>query len=573
MKISVVVPTYNRARFVVRTITSLIEQTLAPVDIVVVDNGSTDDTAAVVHDMKSSVKRLRHILEPQLGVSRVRNRGAAEASGNLVAFLDDDAVASPHWLEALADAALSLPSAAAFAGPIGLRWTRSAPAWVQGLEGWYGRFDLGEERKTIDYPLYPFASNVAFRREAFLSAGGFPVELGPRGGHRIANEEDGLFRRVAERGWTVVYEPTALVYHWVHAERLSRRYLLRRSFTQGKSDVLVDAIFAPSRSRSVRARRSLAAAEDAIDAGRIALKRRRDAIPLGALIASSASVGRAVQDGRLSLAIRPRARPSPVETPPASGLTAAQLGAFDRDGFVRIPGAFQGVDAMQDRMWGFLARRGINRDDPATWPTGDVRHLQKLLRDAAFMPIGGPGTTAAIDDLLGPGRWARPEHWGEFLVTFPDSRRRWTVPTLWHTDAAYHDPLWPLLGVMVFSFLNDVEHRGGGTLVAAGSHRLVARFVAERLNVCEEKSSLTRKAFYQSHPWLADLLTTDDDAQRYDRLFTETDIDGLPARVVELTGNGGDIVIAHPLLAHCVSPNCARQPRFMRILRPRLRAE
>src|SRR5579864_2159978 len=100
MKISVVVPTYNRARSVMRTIVSLTEQTLPPMEIVVIDNGSTDDTGDVVRDLARGVRRLRHIVEPRLGVSRARNRGAGEASGELVAFLDDDAVAAPEWLEA-----------------------------------------------------------------------------------------------------------------------------------------------------------------------------------------------------------------------------------------------------------------------------------------------------------------------------------------------------------------------------------------------------------------------------------------------------------------------------------------
>src|SRR5207244_4563830 len=131
-----------------------------------------------------------------------------------------------------------------------------SPDWVSGLDGWYGRFDLGEQPQPIEYPAFPYASNLVFRREAFLSAGGFPVELGPRGARRIANEEDGLFRRVADRGWTVMYEPRAGVYHWVHAERVSRRYILRRSIVQGRSEVVVDSLFEPSRSRADRLHRA-----------------------------------------------------------------------------------------------------------------------------------------------------------------------------------------------------------------------------------------------------------------------------------------------------------------------------
>lgn len=304
MKISVVVPTYNRSRFAARAIRSLTEQTLAPAEIIVVDNGSTDDTDAVLRDLAAMVGGLRHFVEPRLGVSVARNRGATEASGELVAFLDDDAVASHQWLEVLADAALHSPGAAALGGPIALRWTRPAPAWMLGLESWYGQFDLGKERKTIDYPVYPFASNLAFRREAFLSVGGFPVELGPRGRHRIPNEENGLFRRVSERGGIVVYEPRAVVYHWVHAERLTRQYLLRRGFAQGRGDVLVDAIFAPSRTRIQRVQRSVDAVGDALGASRISLTQRLRGNPMRALLAASTSLGRAVQEARIATAPR-----------------------------------------------------------------------------------------------------------------------------------------------------------------------------------------------------------------------------------------------------------------------------
>ena len=570
MKVTVVIPTYNRSQFAARAVTSLTEQTLAPAEIIVMDNGSTDDTSAVVRDMTTRVRRLRHIVEPELGVSVARNRGAAEASGDLVAFLDDDAVAGPRWLEALVDAAAGTPGAAAVAGPIGLRWPLRAPAWLSGLEGWYGHFDLGDQARSIDYPLFPFASNVAFRREAFLSVGGFPVELGPRGARRIANEEDGLFRRVSERGWTVLYEPRAQVYHWVHRERLSRRYLLRRGFTQGASEVLVDALFTPSRTRVERAGRSARAASEAVGAVAIAARRRSQGAPMRALMAAGTSLGSAACEAKLATRVRQHETASACRTTPL-GLSPGQREHFDREGYVRVANAFEHAEDMEDRMWAFLSRRGIARHDRSTWPTGDCRHLQKLLRLAVFMPIGGSTTSAAIDDLLGPGRWVRPEHWGEFLVTFPAPERQWCVPSLWHTDAAYTDPLAPLPGIMVFSFLNHVRHRGGGTLVLAGSHRLVARFAANHPEAGHETSAATRRAFYQSHGWLAGLLDGTQEPDRFERLAAGADIDGLPARLVELTGDPGDIVIAHPLLAHCISPNCGQQPRFMRITRPRAR--
>jgi GT2 family glycosyltransferase len=298
--ISVVVPTYRRPGFVARTLASLAAQELPPNEVLVVDNAADDETAAVVARLSATVPGLRRVVEPRLGVSAARNRGAAEARAELVAFLDDDAVASAGWLQALAGAARDLPGAVALAGPIHLRWSRRCPAWLEGLESWYGHFDLGPRRAPIAYPQFPFASNLAFRRAALQAVGGFPVELGPRGATRIANEEDGLFRRLHERGWPVAYEPGALVYHWVHEERLSRRYLLRRSFTQGRSDVVVDDLFA-TRPRARRAGRAMGDVVGAVAAGVTAVTGRRDGASMRALVAAGTCLGSAVQEARLGL--------------------------------------------------------------------------------------------------------------------------------------------------------------------------------------------------------------------------------------------------------------------------------
>lgn len=565
MKISVVIPTHNRSRGVVETVMSLVAQTRAPTEIIVVDNASSDDTEEVVARLKQTVRRLRYIYEPRLGVSAARNRGATESRSSLIAFLDDDAVASGDWLARLHDTMEQSPWIAAASGPIELRWTRPAPPWVRGLEGWYGRFDLGPDPKAIEYPLFPYASNLMFRREAFLSIGGFPIELGPRGKLRIANEEDGLFRRFAERKWLVMYEPRALVHHWVHLDRLSRRYLLNRGVTQGKSEVLVDALLGADRRRTERLGRGIRSAQNAWSAALVALDDRSPDHRMRALMTSAVGVGAALGEARF--AFRPRPHRSTGETR-QPGLTEEQRLSFQRDGFVRIPGAFDGAAQMEEAIWRFFARRGVDRHDRSTWPSGEARHLQKLLTEPAFMGIGGNRTTAAIDALMG-AQWIRPDHWGELLVTFPDRDRPWTVPTLWHTDARYDDPLEPPGGLVVFSFINSVEHRGGGTLVLAGSHRLIARHFASDRGVGERATAAMRREFYQSHPWLEELVTAGPDPHRWTHLSAEVLIDGLPARMVELTGEPGEIVLVHPLLAHCIAVNGGTQPRFMRVVRPR----
>jgi hypothetical protein len=254
-------------------------------------------------------------------------------------------------------------------------------------------------------------------------------------------------------------------------------------------------------------------------------------------------------------------------------LTEEQLADFGRDGFVRVPGAFtrDEAGAMEGLVWRHLETRDMRRDDPTTWHTGSIHHLQGLRGDPVFAPILGPTTCEAIDDVLGAGRWKRPGNAGQFLVTFPSPRATWHVPTgIWHSDASYLDPLTPPAGVWVFSFLNRVGPGAGGTLIIGGSPAIIARWAATRPTIGAEKSKTTRLAFYRSHPWLADLVTAGDEPARTDRLLAPTDVDGLPVRVVELTGEPGDIVLAHPLIAHCVAPACGAQPRMMRIARPRV---
>jgi len=97
--VSIVVPTYNRAYCLPRTIDSALTQTYAPVEVIVVDDGSKDDTAAVVQARYGSDARVRMISQPNAGVAVARNTGMTAARGDYVALLDSDDVWQPWKLE------------------------------------------------------------------------------------------------------------------------------------------------------------------------------------------------------------------------------------------------------------------------------------------------------------------------------------------------------------------------------------------------------------------------------------------------------------------------------------------
>jgi hypothetical protein len=251
------------------------------------------------------------------------------------------------------------------------------------------------------------------------------------------------------------------------------------------------------------------------------------------------------------------------------GDRARQREQFARDGLRRFRRAIEPASGLADGVWAHLARRGIVRDDPTTWPSGAVHHLAGVGSSRALER----GCAGALDAHFGIGRWTTPRSGGQVVVTFPEPRT-WALPTkVWHTDSPYTEPLEPVFGALMFVFLERVARGGGGTLVIAGSHRIAARFAGSRPTVATEKMAVSRKAFFRSHPWLTALTSDDSEPEsRMDRFSTEADLDGLPARVVELTGEAGDIVIAHPLTAHCAAPNCGDRPRMMRIARPRVTA-
>lgn len=97
-KVSVIIPTFNRAHILARAIASVLEQTDANLELIVVDDGSSDDTAALIKTFVDP--RLRYVQQPRnLGVSAARNRGIAEARGEWLAFLDSDDLWLPQKLE------------------------------------------------------------------------------------------------------------------------------------------------------------------------------------------------------------------------------------------------------------------------------------------------------------------------------------------------------------------------------------------------------------------------------------------------------------------------------------------
>ncbi|MDZ7959850.1 MAG: glycosyltransferase family A protein [Aulosira sp. DedQUE10] len=240
IQISAIICTHNRDTYLGAAIDSLLAQDFAAdFEVVVVDNKSSDRTKEVVQQ-RASNPRLKYVFEPTIGLSVARNTGAKLASGKILAYLDDDAVASERWLSVFYDAYQNNSQLAIAGGQVTLLWPQDVqqPRWLSpGLAANLGAYDLGDSTIYIDKPsLTPRGLNYCIRRSFLEEIGGFDPHLGRVGKNLLSNEELQMTEFALQKGWQVAYLPTALVAHNVAPERLKRSWFLNRGWWQGISE-------------------------------------------------------------------------------------------------------------------------------------------------------------------------------------------------------------------------------------------------------------------------------------------------------------------------------------------------
>ena len=244
MKLSVIVCTHNRAHLMPDLLNDL--RGLVPpeghgVEVLFVDNASSDDTyQLLVNAAKSLPFPMSVIKESSLGISFARNRGALEACGDYVVFLDDDARPDPKWLQAYARGFEEWQPDVA-GGPIVPYGDRPLPRWLDepsGLHGPYlAHFDRGPQTCWLEGSGTVWGGNMAFHRKTLLAVGGFDTALGPRGhATRAATEDAEVQLRIIGRGGRVLYVHDAQVRHLISPERLRLGYFLRTRYERGISN-------------------------------------------------------------------------------------------------------------------------------------------------------------------------------------------------------------------------------------------------------------------------------------------------------------------------------------------------
>ena len=275
--VSIVIPTRNRARYLEVALASLAAQEFdAGYEVLVVDDGSTDDTAAVV-------ERARHRYLGQsraMGLNAARNAGVSASAAPVIAFLDDDVFAPAHWLRAVRDGAVNHPEFEAFGGPIRARFEGRSPSSCGRERPPITTLDLGPQDREADLV---WGANMAIRRTAFELVGPFDESIANHG-----DEEEWLLRLRAAGG-RIAYVADAGVDHRRVAEDADLLSLARAAYRRGQAARLSNERrgIAPSVTREAR------------DLAGCAWHMVRYACPQGAIMGAQSA-------GRLTTAVRTR---------------------------------------------------------------------------------------------------------------------------------------------------------------------------------------------------------------------------------------------------------------------------
>jgi len=242
-RISAVICTYRRPDTLPEAIESLQTQSLPRdyYEIIVVDNNSQDATSETVRQYVQDDRPIvRYVLETRQGLSYSRNTGVKLASADIIAFLDDDAVAHPDWLATLLEVYDSSPAAWAVGGKILPIWDGERPDWVRNsMLRSLSIVDWGDETRTLNWPERMIGTNCSFRKQVFSEVGLFATNLGRRGTLLLGHEDTEIQERIHVLGKLVFYTPRAIVYHHILRERLTKRYFYCRYYGAGRSQAIV----------------------------------------------------------------------------------------------------------------------------------------------------------------------------------------------------------------------------------------------------------------------------------------------------------------------------------------------
>lgn len=242
MTATIIICTYNRCKYVGPLLESIAANDFdkRSYEVLVVDNNSSDATPQVCQTFAADHPEVsfRYVEEHEQGLSAARNKGLNEAEGDVVIFVDDDALVDGHYISYYMEYLEAHSDVMAAGGPIEPLYETQEPAWMTSytralLCGW---MNYGSEVRAYPSGRYPGGGNAAYRRQVFEQVGLFNTELGRKGNSLMASEEKDIFDKMASLGMQVRYLPGPVLHHIIPQHKLETDYFDRLTLQIGISE-------------------------------------------------------------------------------------------------------------------------------------------------------------------------------------------------------------------------------------------------------------------------------------------------------------------------------------------------
>ena len=240
--LTVIICTYNRDKYIGNLLESIARNDFPrdQYEILLVDNNCTDSTSSVCEQFAARHPdvNFRYAREYEQGLSAARNKGIREAKGDILLYVDDDALVDEHYMSDYADFFASHPEVMAAGGPIEPFYETAEPTWMTRytkalLCGW---LNYGDKVRPFPSGRYPGGGNAAYRREVFERVGFFNTSLGRKGTSLMASEEKDIFDKMSSLGMQVRYLPGPVLHHIIPQTKLERPYFDKLTLQIGASE-------------------------------------------------------------------------------------------------------------------------------------------------------------------------------------------------------------------------------------------------------------------------------------------------------------------------------------------------
>ncbi len=229
MLISIIIPTYNNANMVLRSLETWTKQTLSQEDyeVIIVDNNSTDNSASLLKSFVKDKPNFHYILETNLGATNARHRGVKHAQSDILLFCDDDGLYNSECLEQILKVYNDNPKVDAVTGKIEVLWDKTPPNWITPYLFMLGALDYGN-KIAYDTDFFLNGGLFSIRKQVFEDLEGFNPDL--LGGYLIGDGDTGLVIKLHKNSSLIGYTPFAVMQHLQFVDKQGNQKDMGRRF-------------------------------------------------------------------------------------------------------------------------------------------------------------------------------------------------------------------------------------------------------------------------------------------------------------------------------------------------------